>query len=198
MMFMDKLPVYILAGGQSKRFGSDKARVLIDGAPLISRTAEALEPGAKSIKVVAATAGAYQDIGLTTIGDLNPGLGPLGGLDTALADRVARHGKGWLLLAACDLAQPDVGLAQRLMSHIRPDVQAVVFKGERFEPLFALYHSSIHAAVRDQINSGQGAMWRLIERADHVAVPLPEGLTGIAQINTPGDHERYSGGASDG
>ena len=195
---MDKLPVYILAGGRSKRFGSDKARVLIGGTPLIRRAADALEPVAMSIKVVAASAGAYQDLGLTTVGDLQPGLGPLGGLDTALADRQAHDGKGWLLLTSCDLAHPDAGLARTLMEHIRPNAQAVVFKGERFEPLFALYHSSIHAAVRHQITSGQGAMWRLIQRADHVSVPLPEGVAGIAQINTPGDHERFGGGVDRG
>lgn len=192
---MDKLPVYILAGGKSKRFGSDKARVLFGGVPLICRCADVLEPVTESIKVVAATAGAYQDLGLTTIGDRHPGLGPLGGLDTAVSDRLTHDGEGWLLLAACDLAQPDVGLAQRLIEHIRPDTDAVVYKGQRWEPLFALYHSSIQAAVRDQINSGQRAMWRLIERSRHVAVSLPDGLTGITQINTPDELERLGGGA---
>lgn len=184
---MDKLPIYIVAGGQSKRFGSDKARVLLGGVPMICRVADALKPVAQSVTAVASTADVYKDLGLLTIGDLCPGRGPLGGLDTALADRVARHGEGWLLLAGCDLAEPDVGLARTLLGHIRPGAGVVAFKGARWEPLFALYHSSIHPAVCRQLESGGGAMWRLIEQADRVEVSLPEGVTGIAQVNTPGD-----------
>jgi molybdenum cofactor guanylyltransferase len=186
---MDKLPVYIVAGGQSRRYGGDKARALLSGVPMIRRVAEVLEPVARSVTVVAASRGAYGDLGLVTIGDLRPGMGPLGGLDTALADRVGRHGEGWLLLASCDLVEPRDGWARRLMDRRRPNAQVVAFRGERWEPLFALYHSSIRLRIRRQLETGGGAMWRLIEQAHHVPVPLPDGVTGIAQINTPDDYK---------
>jgi len=191
---MDKLPVYIVAGGRGKRFGSDKACALVGGVPMISRVAEALGPVAESVKVVAASAGAYDDLGLVTIADLRPGRGPLGGLDTALSDRVANYGEGWLLLTACDLAQPDVGLARCLFSHVRDDAQVVAFKGERWEPLLAMYHSSIRPMVRRRIDAGRGALWRLIEQTHHVRVPLPDGVPGIAQINTRDDLRHFEPG----
>lgn len=191
---MDKLPVYIVAGGRSKRYGSDKARALVSGVPMIRRVVEAFEPIAQSVTVVASMAGVYEDLGLGTIGDLRPGMGPLGGLDAALADRVARYGKGWLLLASCDLVEPGAGLVRTLFGHVRAGADVVAFKGDRWEPLFALYHSSVHPVVRRQLNSGRVAMWRLVEKVHHVTVPLPDGVTGIAQINTRGDHERFGGG----
>src|SRR5437879_3536860 len=97
---MDRIPVYILAGGKSRRFGSDKARAILDGKPLILHVADALRPIASSLTVVADISGKYDDLALTTITDLQPGLGPLGGLFTALND--CRH--PWLLLAPCDFA----------------------------------------------------------------------------------------------
>jgi len=190
---MDSLPVYILAGGQSSRYGGDKARALVAGEPMICRVAHALESVSQHVTVVAASAGAYQDLGLATIGDLRPGMGPLGGLDAALADRVARYGKGWLLLASCDLAEPNADWARRLMDQAREGAMTVAFKGEKWEPLFALYHSSLRPSIRRQLDSGKDALWRLIEHSHPVKLTLPDGVTRIKQINTRGDHDRFEG-----
>lgn len=185
------LPVYILAGGRSRRFGTDKARVLMGGEPLLQRVARALGPVASSLAVVAAEAGAYGDLGFVTIGDARPGMGPLAGLEAALSDRVARFGGGWLVLSACDLAEPEAALAEGLMKHMSEDAQVVAYRGERWEPLFALYHSSIRSVVGQQLDAGQQAMWRMIEQARHRAVSLPEGVSGITQLNTQDDLKRF-------
>lgn len=187
----ESLPVYIVAGGHSRRYGCDKARVLLDGVPLISRVAEAMNPLASSVTVVAAGAGLYQDLGLNTIPDRRPGAGPMGGLEAALADRVDRFGEGWLLLSACDLAEPDAAMAGPLLNQIGRGVQVVAYRGERWEPLFALYHSSARDLVSRHLENEQLAMWRMVEEAEHVAVPLPAGMTGITQLNTPEDHRRH-------
>ncbi|MEZ6193187.1 MAG: NTP transferase domain-containing protein [Phycisphaerales bacterium] len=49
----------------------------------------------------------YADLGLRTIADHNPGLGPLAGLQAALND--LREGQRWLLLCPCDaiVIKPD-------------------------------------------------------------------------------------------
>src|ERR1044072_1639209 len=101
------LPLYILAGGRSSRFGSDKARGLLPGATLIRRGAAALGAAARATRrvAVAAAAATYEDLGLITIADLTPGLGPLGGLHTALSNAAAHaphDPSGWIILASCD------------------------------------------------------------------------------------------------
>jgi molybdenum cofactor guanylyltransferase len=154
---------------------------------MVCRVAEALRPVADSVTVVAGSAGAYDDLGLATIADVRSELGPMGGLEAALADRVARYGEGWLLLSSCDLTEPDAGLARGLLEHVSGGVQVVAYKGARWEPLFALYHSSMCTVVGRQLDAGRFAMWRLIECAEHVAVSLPGGVTGIGQANMPGD-----------
>jgi len=185
------LPLYIVAGGRSRRFGTDKARALVGGVSLVCRVVEALKPVASAVTVVAGEAGAYEDLGLSTIADARPGMGPLGGLEAAISDRVARFGEGWLLLSSCDLAEPDAALAEALLERIDESAQVVAYKGERWEPLFALYHTSLRGRVGQQLDAGQRAMWRFIEGVNHVPVALPAGVMGIVQLNTPEDHRRY-------
>ena len=59
-----QVPAYILAGGRSVRFGSDKARALVEGEPLIRRVADGLAQVTGSITAVAQQADAYADLGV--------------------------------------------------------------------------------------------------------------------------------------
>lgn len=76
----------VLAGGASRRFGSDKALALLDGRPLIDHGIAALS-GCDAIAV------AGRDWpGVIALADRPaPGLGPLGGLNAALHHGAA-HG----------------------------------------------------------------------------------------------------------
>jgi molybdenum cofactor guanylyltransferase len=158
---------------------------MIGGRTLIESVAAALETATSGIVVVAVEDGAYTDLGFETIGDIRPGLGPLGGLATALADLSVRHpGHEWLLLAACDLIEPDpswVGLLARACS----GASAVAFSGGgRWEPLFGLYHGGIERAVSRRIGSTDLSLHGLLDEVDAVAIPTPPGFR---QANTPAD-----------
>lgn len=88
----------ILAGGQSRRFGSDKALALVDGARLIDRVAAVLQPQSDALVVCGRADPAY-----TCLPDWpEPGLGPLGGLAAALRHA---HAQGYdaVLSASCDV-----------------------------------------------------------------------------------------------
>jgi molybdenum cofactor guanylyltransferase len=182
-----RLPAYILAGGRSRRFGSDKARAVLHGQPLVVRIADALRQFSASVTVVADVPGRYGDLGLRTIADRVPGSGPLGGLDAAIADAAQ---DGWLLIASCDLVVVRPQWLSRLIEAAAPGGQVVAFRHERWEPLLALYHTSIAPLVQAQINSAELAMWRMIEQTRAQAVPLPEDWPIIAQANTPADLEK--------
>ena len=179
------LPLYIVAGGRSVRFGSDKARAELQGVPLLIHTARALAPSASSVTVVADRADKYADLGLRTIADRAPGLGPLGGLQAALEDLPA--GDDWLLLGSCDL----LGLRPRWVEALREaaaDPHGVVaFHDQRWEPMPALYHRRVLPAVEAAITAGELTLWRLIEGCDPVALPLPAGWEAVVQVNTRDD-----------
>ncbi|QNE32161.1 molybdenum cofactor guanylyltransferase [Sphingomonas sp. NBWT7] len=87
----------ILAGGQSSRFGADKALALLGGKTLLDHVAASLAPQVDALAVVGR---AYADI--NSIADVpRPGLGPLGALAGALRYAV-EGGFGAVLSVPCD------------------------------------------------------------------------------------------------
>ncbi|MEZ0242781.1 MAG: molybdenum cofactor guanylyltransferase [Sphingomonas sp.] len=94
----------VLAGGESRRFGSDKALALLDGKPLIEHAIAALAGQTEAV-VVIGRAGGVSDRPA-------PGLGPLGGINAAI-HHAAANGFDAVLTCPCDVpALPDDLAAQ--------------------------------------------------------------------------------------
>jgi GTP:adenosylcobinamide-phosphate guanylyltransferase len=102
---------YILAGGKSSRFGSNKALVQLEGQPHLLRLADALQSDGWSVTVVARTIDSYADLTLRVIADHAPDQGPVAGLLAALRDlqlRASAHDRSevsmpYALCVPCDL-----------------------------------------------------------------------------------------------
>lgn len=76
----------VLAGGASRRMGTDKALIEIDGVPMVTIAVDALrEAGARDVWVVGGDRAAIEGLGHRWVADRHPGEGPLGGVITALA-----------------------------------------------------------------------------------------------------------------
>ncbi len=185
---MEKVPTYILAGGKSHRFGRDKARVELDGQPLLLLVARSLRPAAAVITVVADRPGKYRDLDFETIADRNPGLGPLGGLQAALNHCPG----GWLLCASCDRLGIRPEWLRALLGGRRAGAKAVLFRSRIWQPLPALYHTSLAPQVDAAIAAGRLAPWTLLERIDAVALELPAGWDTSLDINDPGELEKLA------
>ena len=99
----------VLAGGQSRRFGGDKALALLDGRPLIAHVIARLRPQVDALVVVGREYGGEKSIADKP----EPGLGPLGGLNAALA-YAAANGFEAVLTCGCDLPRLPLNLATRL------------------------------------------------------------------------------------
>lgn len=177
------IPIYITAGGRSSRFGSDKARALLDGRPLLSRIAAAVEPVASSVTVVAGRADQYADLGLRTIADLNPGGGPMAGLQTALHD----CDQPWLALLSCDLAAVRPAWIETLLAARSDQASIIAFHHTFWEPLIALYHQRLRPQVDDWLAAGRLRMQALLDECGAVAVALPADWPAVAQVNTAAD-----------
>lgn len=176
---------YVLSGGCSSRFGSDKARAILGGTPLLVRVAELLrEALGTAPTVIGREAGAYTDFGLRTVVDLRPGEGPLAGLEAALDDTPLP----WVLLTSCDL----VGLRSSWVDILLEGCEAgpaVAFNDGRWQPLFALYHRDLLDDARRHLDAGQRAMWRFLDDIGAVAIEAPAGWSEVVSVNRPEDLE---------
>jgi molybdopterin-guanine dinucleotide biosynthesis protein A len=181
------LPVYLLAGGRSSRFGSDKALALVNGVPLVRRVAEQFEAAERAM-LVADDAEKYRQLGFGTIPDSVAGRGPLGGL---LAACEHQHSEGWFWLSGCDTLFTDADAPGRLMEAIGEGVQVVAFRAEVWEPMPALYHTTILPRLRQQLAAGETAIWRLIDKVPHAPVSFASTKPPILHINTPRDLESF-------
>lgn len=186
----EAVPLYILAGGRSRRFGTDKARVCLGGQPLVNRVAECLTPAASSVRVVGREAGQYDDLGLVTIADREADLGPLGGVEAALSDRLRREGPGLVAFAPCDWLSPTASWIEMLVAAARDASGAAFVDPEgKWQPLPGVLHTGCISQVKTALAEGEGSLWRLFEAIDGVAIPLPERLD---QANTPAELRAFN------
>lgn len=95
---------YILAGGRSSRFGSNKARVVVNRTPLILKLAHELSLSGFEVTAVAQHALDFQDLPLRTIADARPNAGPLAGVQAALMDTNS-FGDSHCWITSCDMLE---------------------------------------------------------------------------------------------
>lgn len=172
---------YILAGGRSSRFGSDKAWATLHDKPLIAHARDAIAQHTRSVTVVAETPDKFMSLGLRTIADETPHLGPLGGLAAALADAA---GDEMILVTSCDLLLPNADSVQILLTDATPHDDALALRGHgRWRPFPGLYRRSLLPIVREQLESDDRSLQSLLDRHGR---PIDSGaLDQVIDCNTP-------------
>lgn len=178
----------ILAGGASRRFGETKSLAELDGRPLVRWVAEAVTGVTTKTVLVGADQEVAVAAGLRALQDLRPGLGPLGGLHTALTWLEEEGGVG-LLVLGCDMPL----VSMRLLEAVRGDGSSscVVEVAGRVHPLCAYYRIEDLAPVERRLSGGELAMQALVSElsprilnADDLLGAIRARLE-LSNINTP-------------
>jgi molybdopterin-guanine dinucleotide biosynthesis protein A len=139
------------------------------------------------VLAVGGDAAGLSSLGLAAIPDRWPGEGPLGGVRTALA-HVAEHvsSSAPVLVVATDLPWLDATALGALLAHVsRTDLDVVVARSGRLEPLCALWWPSAAGALAVAFDAGERAVHRAIAgvRVREVAV---DGAA-LVNVNRPDD-----------
>ena len=146
----------ILAGGKSSRYGTNKALVRIEGIPLIERVATVMQSLFEHVFLITNTPDEYAYLGLSMYEDLIKGLGPLGGIYTALT-AISNSGG---FFVSCDMPFLNPYLI-RYMVEIRENYDAVVPKvSEKIEALHSLYSKRCLPAVKKLIDRREYQIFR--------------------------------------
>ena len=135
-MRADPIHIAVLAGGQSRRMGRDKALLTLNGQTLIECVLAAAHPLECPTFIVGDPA-AYAQLGPPVYPDHRPNLGPIGGLFTAL-----ELAAGPVLLLACDLPFLTPEFLRYLISRRGTHQARVPSTAEGSQPLCALYEPS--------------------------------------------------------
>ena len=152
----------LLAGGQSRRMGRDKALLpLPDGQPLWRRqfaVLEALEP--REIFLSGPPREGFP-AALRLLDDEAPGLGPLAGLVAAL--RVMRSPS--LVVLAVDLPAMQADYLARLCALSRPGCGVAPRRGEFHEPLAAVYPRDCLALAEERLHGADRSLQAFVRLA---------------------------------
>ena len=137
----------ILAGGESRRLGRDKATLLLGGKPLAHWVAEALAPAVTELWLVTNHPQTHLALNLPLVTDLVPFQGPLGGLATALF--YARS--PWVLITSVDAPFLSPRLAAALAAAAAKTTRpALVCRSQRnVEPFPGLYAVRLLSRLQD-------------------------------------------------
>lgn len=167
--------------------GADKPLLLHAGAPLVAHVARRLAPQVEACLVIANRSHeAYAALGVPVLADRAPGLGPLGGIATALAAATTP------LLFACPGDAPCLapGVVARLRAALGPqELAAYPHDGARAQPLFLLLRAAALPALEDYLARGGRAVHGFVAELRARAVDAPDLAASFRNINTPGELE---------
>ncbi len=141
-----RLGAVVLAGGESRRQGRDKAWIELNGRPLISRALATIrDAGFEEILISGRPGTDYSALGCPVLLDREPGCGPLGGIERALAATQAPL----LLVLAVDLPRMTAAFLRQLAERCDPLTGAIPDLIGQLEPLAAIYPKRCHLIARD-------------------------------------------------
>jgi len=185
----------VLAGGASRRFGRPKARAEIDGSSLAERSIAALRAAGLPVGLVTADEDLARTLDVPSRPDLEPGLGPLGGLWTAL-EWAAERRETAVFLLGCDMPLVTSDLVRLIVDRSGPAVAAAPMGPDGVQPLCALYTLACLPAVRERALSEDRSLRGLLSAVE--AVEIGEGEVGAVSdpetvfwnVNTEADGVR--------
>jgi molybdopterin-guanine dinucleotide biosynthesis protein A len=147
---------YVQAGGGSRRFGKDKALVVLNHQTMLVRSTELVRSACGNVKIVSAN-GKYENPPAEIVKDGWPGEGPLGGILSALYETATTSAEvQWNLMVGCDMPF----LTREWLAFLcdranESKAQVVVAESENgLEPLCACWKAEGLPALQAAFDSG--------------------------------------------
>lgn len=177
----------VLAGGESRRMGSDKALLKRGGHTQLSRSVELLERHVERtfVSARAEQADEPERSRFPQIVDRYSGIGPVAGILSALQEK---QNVSWLVLA-CDLPNVDDATIDFLLRHRSPDYPFTAFRSsydELPEPLCAIYRPESRVIIEDFVQNGIICPRKMLIRSDTHLLQQPD-PSALDNVNTPDD-----------
>jgi molybdopterin-guanine dinucleotide biosynthesis protein A len=184
-----ELSAVILAGGESRRMGRDKAWLHFDGKPLVKLAVEKVRQlGIKEVFISGRAGEDYSALECPVLFDLKPGFGPVGGIERGLHECRSPL----LLVLAVDLPHMSLTFLKRMRNACDRLTGAVPKLKGQLEPLAGIYPKrclalAFAAIAKSQHSARDFASACLRERAVRACSVSRGEASVFLNWNRPGD-----------
>ncbi len=170
----------ILAGGQSRRFGSDKALHHFQGQTLLDRNVTLLQSVVHPVMISVANESQTYDTSATCVVDHFKNVGPLGGLHAGLMATKSP----WMFVTAVDLPCITRLAITSIIDTLSDDLDAVVATdGNHIQPLFGCYRTTLRVRLADNIQQKKLSATQFVQSIRHAIVPVaPTSLINVNEL----------------
>ena len=181
--FLASVQPIVLVGGRSQRFGRDKLREPWGnaGRVLVQYPIDALRSvfGCR-VKLVGACDPAIEQLADGVIPDLHPGVGPIGGIVSALA-----HWPGPIFVLAGDMPSfRDAEVTDLLAAAERNSAAHAVWAcTDRLHPCAGVYTQHARSVLESRLSSGNYALLTALDLT--VICRVPVSVEAAANVNRP-------------
>lgn len=183
------LSAVLLAGGESRRMGTDKARLIFEGEPLWQRQVRLLrlvQP--KRLYLAVRNEPAWRSPEMELVLDSVPSQGPISGISATLARMETSH----LLVLTVDMPFILETDLRRLVSLAKTAAGIVRIRGECIEPLAGIYPKESLQEFERALTSNENSLQKLVRHLAEMGmvqlVDLSKAETArYRSVNTPDD-----------
>ncbi len=174
----------VLAGGESRRFGRDKAAEMIAGKTLVERAGETLAEVFEHVVVVSSHEPLTDR--WRHVEDRRVGQGPLAGIEAALVQAEALGLEGAFILA-CDLPLVDATAVRSVLEAGGDAVACAPWRAAHpgIEPLCAVYRVTALPLVAGALDEGRRSVHEVFAAARGVVTEVPGNV--FLNVNNPAD-----------
>jgi molybdopterin-guanine dinucleotide biosynthesis protein A len=152
----------LLIGGHSRRMGTDKAQLTVNGVSLLRHQCDTLDQAGISELILSTRQGSPVAIsGLKTVVDASEDVGPIAGIAAVLEAASCPV----VFILAVDMPGITPKTIRHILSLSNDEQGCVPLVHGRHEPLAAAYPRSLLPLIENQIAEGKYALRNLIEKA---------------------------------
>ena len=180
----------ILAGGGSRRFGSDKACAVYEGKSLLEWTIQNASEITDNINILTKKPEAYSFTGCRIVEDLLEVSTPISGIISIMP-----YVSDWLLLLACDIPFFEKKVLDFLWEKRDNEKATVIHVNGKYQPFLGLYPKSVLTYWEEAFKREEYHLQRVIEGMPKIVIEESDlmfagiSLQSFLNINTPADLE---------
>lgn len=180
----------ILAGGESRRMGSDKSLLPINGARFIDHVYNRMAELFDEVLIVTNSPELYEDIPCRKVPDIYYAQGALAGIHSGLAHAINDK----IFVVGCDMPFLSAEIVRYLCTLAAKGDTIMPHSSSGIEPLHAIYTKSCLAAMEEALDAGQRRIITIFPKVRVYEASAEELMAIDAQelsfynVNTPDDY----------